>query len=239
MNKMAAKILVVDDDVKIVELVKLYLERDQFQVLVAYDGLEALEVVRQKQLDLIILDLMLPKVDGLDITRLLVADHGRLPTPVPPIIMLTARRTEDDQLIGLELGADDYITKPFSPRELVARVRVVLRRFQRAQQAQPHLLSIGALTIDYGRREVQRNGRVLPLTPTEFNLFVLMAQNPGQVYSRQELLDKLFGYHAASLERTIDTHIMNLRRKIEPDPSHPIYIQTVFGQGYRVETKAR
>lgn len=234
---MAAKILVVDDDIKIVELVKLYLEREQFQVLVAYDGLQALEMARQKQPDLIILDLMLPKVDGLDITRLLTAVNGRVPNVAPPIIMLTARRTEDDQLIGLELGADDYITKPFSPRELVARVRVVLRRFQRAQQAQPNLLSIGALTIDYGRREVQRHGRVIPLTPTEFNLFVLMAQTPGQVYSRQELLDKLFGYHAASLERTIDTHIMNLRRKIELDPSNPTYIQTVFGQGYRVETE--
>ena len=227
---MAQKILVVDDDQKIVELVKLYLERDQFQVFTAFDGLQALELARQKQPDLIILDVMLPKVDGLDVLRLLTAESAT------PIIMLTARRTEDDKLIGLELGADDYITKPFSPRELVARVRVVLRRLQKGKSNQPELVQLGDLVVDYGRREARRDNQVLPLTPSEFNLLAFMAQTPGRVYTRQELLDELFGYDAASLERTIDTHIMNLRRKIEPDPMHPIYVQTVYGQGYRVES---
>ena len=227
---MAQKILVVDDDQKIVELVKLYLERDRFQVFTAYDGLQALELARQKQPDLIILDVMLPKVDGLDVLRLLTAESAT------PIIMLTARRTEDDKLIGLELGADDYITKPFSPRELVARVRVVLRRLQKGKSNQPELVHLGALVVDYGRREARRDNQILPLTPSEFNLLAFMAQTPGRVYTRQELLDELFGYDAASLERTIDTHIMNLRRKIEPDPMHPIYVQTVYGQGYRVES---
>jgi DNA-binding response OmpR family regulator len=228
---MPQKILVVDDDPKIVELVKLYLERERFQVLTAFDGLQALEVARQKQPDLIILDVMLPKVDGLDVLRLLTAESAT------PIILLTARRTEDDKLIGLELGADDYVTKPFSPRELVARVRVVLRRRQKAQATQPEVVELGDLVVDYGRREVRRDGRTLPLTPAEFNLLAFMARTPGRVYGRQELLDELFGYDAASLERTIDTHIMNLRRKIEPDPAHPVYVQTVYGQGYRVEER--
>lgn len=227
---MAQKILVVDDDQKIVELVKLYLERDRFQVFTAFDGLHALELARQKQPDLIILDVMLPKVDGLDVLRLLTAESAT------PIILLTARRTEDDKLVGLELGADDYVTKPFSPRELVARVRVVLRRLQKGRSAQPELVQLGDLVVDYARREARRGNQVLPLTPSEFNLLAFMARTPGRVYSRQELLDELFGYEAASLERTIDTHIMNLRRKIELDPVHPMYVQTVYGQGYRVES---
>lgn len=226
---MPQKILVVDDDLKIVELVKLYLERERFQVFTAYDGLQALELARQKQPDLVILDVMLPKVDGLDVLRLLTAES------TIPVILLTARRTEDDKLIGLELGADDYVTKPFSPRELMARVRVVLRRLQKGKSSQPEQVQLGDLVVDYARREARRNGRTLPLTPSEFNLLAFMAQTPGRVYTRQELLDELFGYDAASLERTIDTHIMNLRRKIEPDPAHPIYVQTVYGQGYRVE----
>ena len=230
MNIVPHKILVVDDDQKIVELVKLYLERDRFQVFTAIDGLQALEMARQKQPDLIILDVMLPKIDGLDVLRLLTAESAT------PIIMLTARRTEDDKLIGLELGADDYITKPFSPRELVARVRVVLRRLQKGKSSQPEMVQVGDLVVDYGRREVRQDDRVLPLTPAEFNLLAFMAQTPGRVFTRQELLDELFGYDAGSLERTIDTHIMNLRRKIEPDPARPIYVQTVYGQGYRVES---
>jgi DNA-binding response OmpR family regulator len=233
MNIVPHKILVVDDDQKIVELVKLYLERDRFQVLAAFDGLQALELARQKQPDLIILDVMLPKIDGLDVLRLLTAES------TIPIILLTARRTEDDKLIGLELGADDYITKPFSPRELVARVRVVLRRLQKGRSSQPETVQVGDLVVDYGRREVRRDDQILPLTPAEFNLLAFMAQTPGRVFTRQELLDELFGYDAGSLERTIDTHIMNLRRKIEPDPAQPIYVLTVYGQGYRVESRNR
>lgn len=227
---MTRKILVVDDDPKIVALVKLYLERERYQVLTAGNGLQALELARQNQPDLIILDLMLPKMDGLDVTRLLTTE-GNI-----PIIMLTAKRTEDDKLIGLELGADDYVTKPFSPRELVARVRVVLRRLRKGQANRPERLQIDDLVVDYERREAWRNGRILSLTPTEFNLLALMAQFPGRVFSRQELLDELFGYNAGTLGRTIDTHVMNLRRKIEPDPAHPIYVHTVFGHGYRVES---
>ncbi len=226
---MSQKILVVDDDPKIINLVKLYLERERYQVLVAEDGLNALALARQHQPDLIILDLMLPKIDGLDVTRFLTTETSI------PIVMLTAKRTEEDKLIGLELGADDYVTKPFSPRELVARVRAVLRRLQKGQAAQPEQVQLGALMVDNTRREARLNGRVLPLTPTEFNLLAIMVQTPGRVFSRQELLDELFGYNAGTLGRTIDTHIMNLRRKIEIDPAHPNYVHTVFGHGYRVE----
>jgi two-component system alkaline phosphatase synthesis response regulator PhoP len=221
------KILVVDDDRHIVDLVRLYLERDGYQVLVAYDGLEALKLARQRQPDLIVLDLLLPEVDGLDVCRILQTEFK------VPIIMLTAKTTEEDKLIGLELGADDYVTKPFSPRELVARVRAVLRRVgQEAPQGPPEM-HFADLVIDRRSHEVRARGEVVSLTPTEFRLLEVLAEEPGRAFTRLELLDRVFGYDFEGFERTIDVHIKNLRKKIEPDPRQPIYVQTVYGVGYK------
>jgi len=221
------KILVVDDDPKIVELVRLYLEKDGYRVLVAYDGLKALEIARQKRLDLIVLDLLLPGMDGLDVCRVLKAE-----TEVP-IIMLTARTTDEDKLIGLELGADDYITKPFNPREVVARVRAVLRRVGKDAPQGPAEMRFADLVIDRRRHEVRVRGEVVPLTPTEFRLLEVLAGEPRRAFSRLELLDQVFGYDFEGFERTVDAHVKNLRKKIEPDPRKPAYIQTVYGIGYK------
>jgi len=221
------KILVVDDDHKIVNLVQLYLERDNYQVLVAYDGLEALRLARQKRPDLIVLDLLLPEVDGLDVCRILQTE-----TQVP-IIMLTAKTTETDKLIGLELGADDYVTKPFSPRELIARVRAVLRRVGKETPQGPTELRFAGLVIDRRRHQVRLHDEVVNLTPTEFKLLEVLAGEPGRAFSRLELLDRVFGYDFEGFERTVDVHVRNLRKKIEPDPKRPTYIQTVYGLGYK------
>lgn len=221
-------ILVVDDDRKIVDLVSLYLKRDGYAVLAAYDGRTALDVARRKQPDLVILDLLLPELDGRDVCRLLRAESQ------VPIIMLTARSTGDDKLLGLELGADDYLTKPFNPRELVARVRAVLRRA--APEPEPtEDLGFGDLVISFVRHEVSVQGRAVNLTPTEFRLLEALARNPGRAFSRAELLDRAFGYDYEGVERTIDVHIMNLRRKIEPEPGRPQWIVTVAGVGYRFD----
>jgi two-component system alkaline phosphatase synthesis response regulator PhoP len=209
------RILVVDDDHKIVDLVRLYLERDGYRVFVAYDGLKALELARQKKPDLIVLDLLLPEV---------------------PIIMLTAKTTESDKLIGLELGADDYVTKPFSPRELVARVRTVLRRVGKQAPQGPSELRFDNLVIDRRSHEVQVRGEAVNLTPTEFKLLEVLARDPGRAFSRLELLDLAFGYDFEGFERTVDVHVKNLRKKIEPDPKHPVYIKTVYGVGYRFDS---
>ncbi|HET8842665.1 MAG TPA: response regulator transcription factor [Ktedonobacteraceae bacterium] len=223
---MKRKILVVDDDRKTVDLIRLYLEREQHQVLVAYDGREALELARQRAPSLIILDWMLPKVDGLDICRIL-----RVESQVP-IIMLTARSTEEDKLLGLDLGADDYVTKPFSPRELVARVRVVLRRsFQEEELAPP--LQVGDLYIDFAAHEVRHADEPVRLTPKEFKLLETLAREPGRAFSRSELVNRVFGLEYEGFERTIDVHLMNLRKKIEADPNHPLYLLTVYGVGYK------
>jgi DNA-binding response OmpR family regulator len=224
---MKRKILVVDDDRKTVELIRLYLEREQHQVLLAYDGREALEVARQRSPSLIILDWMLQRVDGLDICRILRAESS------VPIIMLTARSTEEDKLLGLDLGADDYVTKPFSPRELVARVRVVLRRSgqEEDESAPPH--QIGDLRIDFVAHEVWRNGEALRLTPREFKLLEVLSREPGRAFSRTDLVNRVFGLNYEGFERTIDVHLMNLRKKIETDPNHPIYLLTVYGVGYK------
>ena len=221
------KILVVDDDRKIVELVRLYLEKDGYRVLVAYDGLEALELARRKRPDLIVLDLLLPELDGLDVCRILQAESE------VPIIMLTAKTTEEDKLVGLELGADDYVTKPFSPRELVARVRTVLRRV--GQEARQGLTEIrfADLVIDRRSHEVRVRGEVVPLTPTEFRLLEVLAGEPGRAFTRLELLDRVFGYDFEGFERTVDVHVKNLRKKIEPDPKQPTYVKTVYGVGYK------
>ena len=222
-----SKILVVDDDRNIVDLVRLYLERDGYRVLVAYDGLEALRLARQRRPDLIVLDLLLPEVDGLDVCRILQTESK------VPIIMLTARTTEEDKLIGLELGADDYVTKPFSPRELVARVRTVLRRVGKEAPQGPTEMRFTDLVIDRRSHEVRVRGEVVSLTPTEFRLLEVLAGEPGRAFTRLELLDRVFGYDFEGFERTIDVHVKNLRKKIERDPRQPTYVQTVYGVGYK------
>ena len=222
------RILVVDDDKKIVELVQLYLEKDGYQVHVAYDGLQALELARQKRPDLVVLDLLLPGLDGLDVCRILRAESK------VPIIMLTAKTTEQDRLAGLELGADDYVTKPFSPRELMARVRAVLRRAGIDAPAGPAEMRLGDLVIDRRGHEVRVGDQAVSLTPTEFRLLAALAEQPGRAFTRLELLDRVFGYDFEGFERNVDVHVKNLRNKIEPNPRRPIYIQTVYGVGYKL-----
>jgi DNA-binding response OmpR family regulator len=221
------KILVVDDDRKIVELVRLYLEKDGYHVLVATGGLEALRLARQKQPDLILLDLMLPEMDGLDVCRILQAESE------VPVVMLTARTAGEDKLAGLELGADDYITKPFNPREVVARVRAVLRRAGKESPQGPTEMRFAGLLIDRCCHEVRVRDEVVSLTPTEFRLLEVLAGEPGRAFTRLELLDWVFGYDFEGFERTVDVHVKNLRKKIEPHPTRPIYVQTVYGVGYK------
>lgn len=223
-------ILVVDDDRKIVDLVTLYLKRDGYRVLPAYDGREALDVARAKRPDLVVLDLLLPELDGLDVCRLLRAESR------VPIIMLTARSTDDDTLAGLNLGADDYLAKPFNPRELVARIRAVLRRAAPDDEPQADL-QFGELGISFVRHEVTLRDELMSLTPTEFRLLEALAREPGRAFSRSELLDRAFGYDYLGVERTVDVHIMNLRRKIEPDPGRPTYVLTVPGVGYKFDSR--
>ncbi len=221
-----ATILVVDDEPKITQLVRDYLESAGFGVVTAGDGREALMRARTERPDLVILDLGLPQLDGLDVTRSLRRD-GDL-----PIIMLTARDDETDKLIGLELGADDYVTKPFSPRELVARVRAVLRRRDRG--AADDLLRAGALTLDMPRMRLEVDGRAVELTSTEFSMLAAMARQPGRVFTRSQLLDAIHGVAFDSYERAIDAHVKNIRRKIERDAHDPRHLLTVYGVGYRL-----
>ena len=225
---MATRILVVDDDRKIVDLVKAYLEKDGYRVLTAYDGLQALDLARQKRPDLIVLDLMLPELDGLDVCRILRGEGNKV-----PIIMLTAKTTEADKLIGLDLGADDYVTKPFSPRELLARVRAVLRRVGEEKAKGPSEVRFHDLLVDFVGHEVRVRGEPIHLTPTEFKLLEVLIKEPGRAFSRLELLDRVFGYDFEGFERTVDVHVKNLRKKIEPDPKNPTYIKTVYGVGYK------
>ena len=219
-------ILVVDDEPKIVQIARDYLEHAGFAVLGAGDGRAALALARSRPPDLIVLDLGLPQMDGLDVTRALrkVSDV--------PIIMLTARAEESDKLVGLELGADDYITKPFSPKELVARVRAVLRR---AETVQPkaEIVIAGELTLDIPRMKATMEGRAVELTPTEFNLLKVLARQPGRIFTRAQLLEEVQGVALESYERAIDAHIKNIRRKIEPDLRQPHYILSVYGVGYK------
>jgi DNA-binding response OmpR family regulator len=221
------RILVVDDDPKIVELVRLYLEKDGYRVLVAYDGLEALDLARQKRPDLILLDLLLPGMDGLDVCRIIQAESEI------PIIMLTAKTTDEDKLRGLELGADDYVTKPFNPREVMARVRAVLRRTDKEAGRGSAEIRFADLLIDRIRHEVRLQGEIVNLTPTEFRLLEVLAGEPGRAFTRLELLDRVFGYDFEGFERTVDVHVKNLRKKIEPDSRQPVYIKTVYGVGYK------
>jgi len=222
------RVLVVDDDVKTVELVKLYLNRDGYRVLTAYDGIEALRLARESHPDLIVLDLMLPGINGLEVCRTLRAESD------VPIIMLTARTTEQDRLTGLDLGADDYVPKPFSPKELAARVRVVLRRLPGEMlQRGPAEIRHGDLIINFRKYEASLAGRPLNLTPIEFKLLGVLVREPGRVFSRGELIERALGYDFEGFDRTIDVHIRNLRRKLEPDPNYPRYIKTVYGVGYK------
>ncbi len=223
---MNERILVVDDEPKIVKLARDYLERSGYMVLTAGDGRTALSIARSEKPDMVVLDLNLPALDGLDLCRTLRRESD------VPIIMLTARIDETDRLIGLELGADDYITKPFSPRELVARVRAVLRRV-RGGLVPTEFIQAGDIEIDLNGHRVSRAGETVQLTRIEFNLLAILAQHPGQTMSREQLLDRLHGYSQDSYERSIDAHVKNLRRKLEPDASNPLYILTVYGVGYK------
>jgi len=225
-------ILVVDDEPKITQLVRDYLERAGFGVQVAHDGKSALSHAKTDKPDMIVLDLGLPQMDGLDFTR----EFRKFSNA--PIIMLTARSEETDKLIGLELGADDYMTKPFSPKELVARVRVVFRRIENATTLATDVIHIVDLTLDVPRLRVTSSGRSLEeLTPTEFELLATLARQPGRVFSRAQLLDAIHGVAFESYERAIDAHIKNIRRKIEVTPSEPKYILTVYGVGYKFADK--
>ena len=219
------KVLVVDDDVKTVELVRLYLNRDGCQVLTAYNGVEALRLARESCPDLIVLDLMLPDIDGLEVCRTLRHESD------VPIIMLTAKTTDQDKLTGLDLGADDYVTKPFSPKELAARVRAVLRRLP--GERGPEEIKRGKLSMNFTKHEAWSAGRPLNLTSVEFKLLGVLAKEPGRVFSRASLIEEALGYDFEGFDRTIDVHILNLRRKLELDPSHPRYIKTVYGVGYK------
>jgi DNA-binding response OmpR family regulator len=219
-------ILLVDDEPRIVKLARDYLEKDGFRVISAGDGITALASARRERPDLIVLDLMLPGMDGREVCRALRRESD------VPIIMLTARAEESDQVVGLELGADDYVTKPFSPRALVARVRALLRR-SRGQVKVPKRIRAGALEIDLDAHRVTRDGEVIHLTPSEFKLLTLLARRPGQTLTREQLMDDLHGGSIGSFDRSVDSHIKNLRRKLETDMERPRFIETVYGVGYR------
>lgn len=228
---MTVRILVVDDDKQIVRLVKSYLEKENFSVLTAYDGEDAMRVIRTERPDLIVLDLMLPKHDGYEITRWMRSDEHLAATP---ILMLTARVQDEDKILGLEIGADDYLSKPFNPREVVARVRAILRRTHQAPSG-PHLLEIGELSLDIDQHTVTCKKKMLELTRTEFELLRVLMENPNHAFTRAELLEQAVGYEYEGFERTLDSHIKNLRKKIEIDPSKPQLIETVFGVGYKMK----
>ncbi|MBP7963653.1 MAG: response regulator transcription factor [Caldilineaceae bacterium] len=228
---MSQTILVVDDDANIVRLVRSYLEQAGYAVQTASDGKTALQAVRTVRPDLVVLDLMLPEMDGLTVTRTLRADPALAATP---ILMLTARVEDVDRILGLEMGADDYVTKPFNPREVLARVKAILRRIQAPPATAQPILRVGDLEIDPTTHAFAQAGQILDLTPSEFDLIYLLMRHPGRAFTRTELIEEGLGYEYAGLERTIDSHIKNLRRKIEPDPRNPIHIETVFGIGYRL-----
>jgi len=222
-------ILIVEDETNIRANIAEFLQAEDFETLMAKDGEEAIAIFDEQQPDLVILDLMLPKVDGLEVCK-----HIRRDSDVP-IIMVTARDEEIDKLLGLELGADDYITKPFSLRELKARIKAVLRRTKSGSGRMfvEEVLTFGTLEVDIGRREVKQHGEIIDLTPSEYAILVTLCQNVGRPYSRLQLLNATLGESYAGYERAIDTHVSNLRKKIEPNPQKPIYILTVYGLGYK------
>ena len=228
-TEMASRILIIEDDPDTVRLVSLYLSRDGHKVLSAGDGLEGLRLARESDPDLVVLDLMLPRLDGVEVCRALRQDSA------VPIVMVTARVEEEDRLAGLDLGADDYVSKPFSPRELAARVRAVLRRTARDElEKGPSELEYGGVKVSLRRRAVYLDGSEVVLTSTEFRLLVTLLREPGRTFTREQIIDLVFGYDFDGFDRTVDAHVTNLRRKLEADPKRPRYIQTVYGVGYRL-----
>ncbi|MEV5987193.1 response regulator transcription factor [Streptomyces sp. NPDC052051] len=225
---MPARILVAEDDVKQAQLIRIYLAREGNDVQVVADGRSAIERARSTRPDLIVLDVMMPNVDGLDVCRILRAESQ------VPILLLTARSTEEDMLLGLDLGADDYMTKPYSPRELTARVRALLRRSRAAEGARADVLTAGDLEIDTARFEVRVAGDHVPLTGKEFAILALLAQEPGRVFTRAQIIDRVFGFDQNVLERTVDAHVMHMRRKLEKGRPGARYVETVYGRGYRL-----
>ncbi|MCX4448095.1 response regulator transcription factor [Streptomyces sp. NPDC087866] len=226
---MSARILVAEDDVKQSRLIRIYLEREGHAVQVVADGRAALERARSARPDLIVLDVMLPLVDGLDVCRILRTESD------VPILLLTARVAEEDMLLGLDLGADDYLTKPYSPRELTARVRALLRRSGKPGGTDgPVVLRVGEVELDTARFEVRVAGRLVELTAKEFSILETLAREPGRVFTRAQIIERVFGFDHDVLERTVDAHVMNMRRKLGTDPGGPRHVETVYGRGYRL-----
>jgi len=228
---MRGRIIVAEDDPRQVRIVQAYLEREGHSVVVVKDGLRAVEEVRRRTPDLLVLDVMMPNLDGHDVLRIIRAESD------VPILMLTARSAEDDQVIGFDLGADDYVTKPYRPRELMARIRALLRRRLGEKDASEKVV-IGSLTIDRDRRAVDIDGRDIELTASEFDILTTLATSSGKVFTRFELLERTVGFEHDSLERTIDVHVRNIRRKLGDDARNPRYITTVVGVGYRMQANA-
>ncbi|RJL34275.1 response regulator transcription factor [Bailinhaonella thermotolerans] len=225
---MCAHVLVAEDDLKQAELVRRYLQREGHTVQVVHDGRAAIDEARRRPPDLIVLDVMMPRVDGLDVCRVLRAESD------VAVLMLTARSTEDDLLLGLDLGADDYMTKPYSPRELMARVRTLLRRARRARDSGRETYVAGPLTVDPLRHTVTMAGAEVSCTPAEFQILRTLAAEPDRVFTREQLLEAVNGFDRYITARTVDVHVMNLRRKIEPDPRRPAHLLTVYGVGYKL-----
>jgi DNA-binding response OmpR family regulator len=225
---LSARILVAEDDVMQARLIRIYLEREGNEVQIVADGRSAIDRARSSRPDLIVLDVMMPNVDGLDVCRILRADSQ------VPILLLTARIAEEDMLLGLDLGADDYMTKPYSPRELTARVRALLRRSKAAGSIEPALLTVGDLEIDTARFEVRVSGEPVVLTGKEFAILTVLAGEPGRAFTRAQIIDRVFGFDQNVMERTVDAHVMNLRRKLEKGRGGPGYVETVYGRGYRL-----
>ncbi|MFC0042477.1 response regulator [Actinomadura rayongensis] len=226
---MCATVLVVEDDPKQAELIRRYLVREGHAATVVHDGRTAIDEARRSRPDLLVLDVMLPRVDGLDVCRVLRAESD------VPVLMLTARATEDDLLLGLDLGADDYMTKPYSPRELMARIRVLLRRA--AKTAAPAVFEVGGLVVDPGKHTVRADGREIDCTPAEFRILEALAAEPDRVFTREQVLERLHGFGGYVSLRTIDVHVKNLRKKIEKDPRRPERLVTVFGVGYKMAAR--
>lgn len=221
---MDKKVLIVDDDEELVDFLEDYLEKDGYEVTGTHDGKSALKLFRKREFGLIVLDLMLPEMDGYNVCKRMRRESD------VPIIMLTARTTEEEKIKGLDLGADDYVTKPFSPGELLARIRANLRRVDEEEDKE---LTFGKVTINFPRKEVLIDNEAVGLTPTEFDIIAALAKQPNRVFSRTQLIHEAFGYGYESFERTIDVHIKHIRDKIEPDPGDPTYLQTEFGMGYK------